>query len=119
MTKKRILGCLRVPPRLNTTALEHLKLHTLRKRRYHLDALFLIQVYLGSKFCPSVLETVGLHVPTRHLNTFLCSMFALQLKPVLLLDALQPLMLSAGTVISLENKMSPLNIFYLKQNTYS
>jgi hypothetical protein len=51
-------------------ALEYLKLHTLRKRRYHLDALFLIQVYLGSKLCPSVLETVGLRVPTRHLRDF-------------------------------------------------
>jgi hypothetical protein len=53
-----------------SNALEYLKLHTLRKRRYHLDALFLIQVYLGSKFCPSVLETVGLRVPTRHLKDF-------------------------------------------------
>jgi hypothetical protein len=51
-------------------ALEYLKLQTLRKRRYHLDALFLIQVYLGSKFCPSVLKTVGLCVPTRHLRDF-------------------------------------------------
>jgi hypothetical protein len=60
-------------PRVHYTysnALEHLKLHTLRKRRYHLDVLFLIQVYLGSKFCPSVLETVGLRVPTLHLRDF-------------------------------------------------
>jgi hypothetical protein len=35
-------------------ALEYLKLHTLRKRRYHLDALFLIQVYRGLKYCPSL-----------------------------------------------------------------
>jgi hypothetical protein len=35
---------------------------------YHLDALFLIQVYLGSKFCPYV--TFGLRVPTRHLRDF-------------------------------------------------
>jgi hypothetical protein len=28
------------------------------------------QVYLGSKFCPSVLETVGLCVPTRQLRDF-------------------------------------------------
>jgi hypothetical protein len=44
-------------------ALEQLRLHTLHKRRYHLDALFLTQVYRGSKFCPSVLETVGLRIP--------------------------------------------------------
>jgi hypothetical protein len=53
-----------------SNALEHLKLHTLHERRDHLNALFLIQVYLGSKFCPSVLETVGLRVPTRHLRDF-------------------------------------------------
>jgi hypothetical protein len=39
---------------------EYLKLHTLWKRRYHLDALFLIQVYRGLKYCPSLLEAVGL-----------------------------------------------------------
>jgi hypothetical protein len=53
-----------------SNAPEHLKLLSLRKRRDHNDALFLIQVYLGSKFCPSVLETVGLRVPTRHLRDF-------------------------------------------------
>jgi hypothetical protein len=60
-------------PRVHYTysnALEHLKLHTLRKRRYHPGVLFLIHVYLGSKFCPSVLETVGLRVPTLHLRDF-------------------------------------------------
>jgi hypothetical protein len=51
-------------------ALEYLKLHTLRKRRYHLDALFLIQVYRGLKYCPSFLEDVGLLVPTRYLRDF-------------------------------------------------
>jgi hypothetical protein len=35
-----------------------------------IDALFLIQVYIGSKLCPSVLETVGLRVPTLHLRDF-------------------------------------------------
>jgi hypothetical protein len=39
-------------------ALEYLKLHTLRKRRYRLDALFLIQVYRGIKYCPSLLEAI-------------------------------------------------------------
>jgi hypothetical protein len=41
-------------------ALEQLKLYTLYKRRYHLGVLFLIQIYLVSKFCTSLLETVGL-----------------------------------------------------------
>jgi hypothetical protein len=52
-------------------------------------------------------------------ETFLCSMFALQSKTVLLLDALKLLMLFAGTLISLEDKMTPMNIFYYKQDTYS
>jgi hypothetical protein len=55
-------------------ALDQLKLHTLHKRSYHLDALFLTQVYRGSKFCPSVLETVGLRVPIRYIRDF--SMFS-------------------------------------------
>jgi hypothetical protein len=54
-------------------ALKYLKLHTLHKRRYHLDALFLIQVYCGLKYCPSLLEAVSLRVPTRYLRDF--SMF--------------------------------------------
>jgi hypothetical protein len=44
--------------------------YTLRKRRYHLDALFFIQVYRGLKYCPSLLEAVGLRVPTRYLRDF-------------------------------------------------
>jgi hypothetical protein len=47
-------------------------------------------------------------------ETILWSMFALQLKTVRLLDGLQLLMLSAGSFMSLEDKMSPLNIFYYK-----
>jgi hypothetical protein len=39
-------------------------------RRHLLDALFLIQVYLGSKFCPSLLEVVGLRVPDRYMRDF-------------------------------------------------
>jgi hypothetical protein len=53
-------------------ALEQLKLHTLQKRRYHLDALFLTQVSGGSKFCSSVLETASLRVlpsMSRHFST--------------------------------------------------
>jgi hypothetical protein len=49
-------------------------------------------------------------------ETFLCSTFALQLKTVLLLDVLQLLMLSAGTLMSLEIILFPLNTFYCKQD---
>jgi hypothetical protein len=50
-------------------------------------------------------------------ETFLCSTFTLQLKTVLLLDVLQLLMLSAGTLMSLQDIMFHLNIFYCKQDT--
>jgi hypothetical protein len=43
-------------------------------------------------------------------------MFALKLKTILLLDVLQLLMLSAGTLISLQDIMFPLNAFYCKQD---
>jgi hypothetical protein len=51
-------------------ALVELKLHTLFIRRHRLDALFLTQVYFGLKFCPSVLEIVGLRVPARYIRDF-------------------------------------------------
>jgi hypothetical protein len=38
----------------NGCASEHLKLNTIRKRRHHLNALLLIQVYLGSTSCRSL-----------------------------------------------------------------
>jgi hypothetical protein len=53
-----------------TLALQELNLHTLRMRRHRLDAVFLTQVYSGSKFCPSVLETVGPRVPPRRIRDF-------------------------------------------------
>jgi hypothetical protein len=38
--------------------------------RHRLDAFFLTQVYSGSKFCPSVLEIVGLRVPAGFIRNF-------------------------------------------------
>jgi hypothetical protein len=46
----------------------------------------------------------------------ICYTFALQVKTVLLLDVLQLLMLSAGTLLSVEDVMFPLNTFYCKQD---
>jgi hypothetical protein len=46
------------------------------------------------------------------LETFLCSISALQLKTVPLLDAHQLLMLSAGTLMYLKQILFPLVIFY-------
>jgi hypothetical protein len=64
-------------------------------RRHRLDALFLIQVYFGLKFCPSVLEIVGLRVPARYI-TLHCSMVDAHVKIVPLLYVQQLLMLFAG-----------------------
>ncbi|PNF35161.1 hypothetical protein B7P43_G08774, partial [Cryptotermes secundus] len=92
-------------------ALEELKLHTLCTRRHCLDALFLIQVYFGSKFCPSLLEIVGLEFLLCISEILHCSMFAPYLKIVLLLDAQQLLMLSAGMLTYSEPRMFYLNKF--------
>jgi hypothetical protein len=79
------------------SALDQLNLHTLEKRRHHADALFLTQLYRGFIHYSS-LEIVGLRVPVRHIReTFPCLVFLLQVKIVLLLDALQQLMLFVGT----------------------
>jgi hypothetical protein len=56
--------------------LDKLNLQTLDVRRRHIDALFLINVCRGAKFCPSVLDAVGLRVPSRNIrkfSTFSCS----------------------------------------------
>jgi hypothetical protein len=50
--------------------LKELRGHTLPMRRHCLDALFLTQVYFGFKFCPSLLEIIGLRVPTRYIRDF-------------------------------------------------
>jgi hypothetical protein len=47
----------------SSLASEELNLQTL-------IALFLTEVYFGFKFCPSVLEIVGLRVPARHVRDF-------------------------------------------------
>jgi hypothetical protein len=49
-------------------ALGQLKSHTLRKRKYRGDALFLIYFYLRSELCRSLLETVDLRVPAQYIK---------------------------------------------------
>jgi hypothetical protein len=49
---------------------ERLNLLTLHKRRRHFYALFLIHVFSGTKYCPSVLETDGLRVRTPNICNF-------------------------------------------------
>jgi hypothetical protein len=41
---------------------------TLHIRRRHSDVLFLINMFSGSVCSPSVLETVGIRVPTRNVT---------------------------------------------------
>jgi hypothetical protein len=73
--------------------------HTLHKWRYRLGALPLIQVYLGSKFCPSLFETVGLRVATLCIRD--SSMFSLcsSSKTVRLLEVHQLLIWFVRTLI--------------------
>jgi hypothetical protein len=47
-----------------------LNLQTLHIRRRHFDAFFLINVFSGTKHYPSVLEIVGILVPTRNIRNF-------------------------------------------------
>ena len=58
-------------------ALDKLKLPTLHTRRRQIDALFLIRTFNGSLNCPSVLETVGIRVPSRNIRNY--SMFCCSL----------------------------------------
>jgi hypothetical protein len=39
-------------------------------RRCHLDALFLLNIFSGSIFCPTLVETVGLRVSNRDFRDF-------------------------------------------------
>jgi hypothetical protein len=50
--------------------LEKLNLQTLHIRHCHFDALFLINVFSSTKYYPSVLETVSIHVPTQNIHNF-------------------------------------------------
>jgi hypothetical protein len=56
--------------------LEKLNLQKLHIRRRHSDALLFRNVHNGVKYRPSLLETVGIHVPDRNIRgriTFSCS----------------------------------------------
>jgi hypothetical protein len=81
-------------------------------RKHHLDPLFLIPVHLGSKFCPCVLEIVGLAVPAWHIRYVALFNFS-SCKNVPLLDEHQLLMF-AGTLTSSE----PLIVFILYLASY-
>jgi hypothetical protein len=67
-------------------------------RRHRLDAVFLIQVCRGFKFCPSVFEIIGLPSCYSVYQTLLCSISAPRVNIVPLLDVHQLLMSFAGAL---------------------
>jgi hypothetical protein len=82
-----------------TLALQELNLHALRMRRHRFDAVFLTQVYSGSKFCPSVLETVVSEFLLGVFAILLCSVSAPLVEIVPPQDVDRLLMLSAGMIM--------------------
>jgi hypothetical protein len=74
--------------------------------------IILIGIYSGSKFCPSLLETVGLQFPAWYIRDFRLFNVRFSSIIVLLLHALQLLMLFAGTLVYLETKLFLLIVFY-------
>jgi hypothetical protein len=54
-------------------SLEKLNLETLHIRLRHFDAMFLINVFSGTRHCPSVLETVDIRVFTRNIRNLTSS----------------------------------------------
>jgi hypothetical protein len=57
----------------------------------HLDALFLVNAYNGFKFCPSLFETVDIHVPIQNFRGFpLFTILVPHVKLAPLLDVHQP-----------------------------
>jgi hypothetical protein len=53
-----------------TNVLNYPKFHTWSDRRCQLEALFLLNVFTGSKFYPIILEIVGLRMPNRNFGDF-------------------------------------------------
>jgi hypothetical protein len=58
--------------------LNYSQLHTLSARRRHLNVLILTNVFIGSKYFPTLLEGDGLRVPNRNFRHF--SLFNVNLK---------------------------------------
>jgi hypothetical protein len=50
--------------------LEILNLLTLHNRRRHFDALFLMNVFIGTKYFLSALKTLSIRVPARNIRNF-------------------------------------------------
>jgi hypothetical protein len=87
-------------------ASDYSQLHTWHKRTCHLDALLLIQVCLGAKFCSLLrfLKVLPLEFLLGTPKKFLCSVSLIQGKIVVLLGTIQLLMLRLGTLSYLEVK---------------
>jgi hypothetical protein len=59
-----------VIPRKYDLILNCLNFRTLHSRRRHLDALFLINIFKSKMNCHSIMDTVGIRVPTRQIRDF-------------------------------------------------
>jgi hypothetical protein len=82
-----------------TNVLNYLKFHTLNDRRCHLDAFFLLNVFIGSKFRPTLLQTVGLQARNRNFRDFKLFHVDFSRRTVLPLDAHRRLMASLAVVV--------------------
>jgi hypothetical protein len=75
-------------------------------------AQFVIEVSLGSKFCPSALEILVLQFLLGISDTSLCSLSAPQVKIVLLLGAHQLLLLCEATFTCSKSKLFILIVLF-------
>jgi hypothetical protein len=92
--------------------IEHIKLHTLYKRRYNFDGLFYIQVHLVLNPVLLCLKLLVYELLLRILKILLCSLSGLLVKIALLTDEAQMLMLFIRTITYLESELFPWNVYY-------
>lgn len=92
------------------TVLNYMKFHSSVRRR-HPDALFL-NIDNGSKLCSSILENVGLRVPTEISELLICFVLAVNVATVLF-DALRQLMPSVAMLLYSVEGRSSLTIYYM------
>jgi hypothetical protein len=59
---------------------------------------FLTDVFNGSKYCSTILETVGLHMPNQNFRDFCFFNVDFKVEPVIPLDALRRKMTSTVTL---------------------
>jgi hypothetical protein len=97
----------------DASAEEHLQLHTLsRGYTYHLDELFLIQGHRSSNSVLSFWKLLIFECLLCIYDIILCSIYAVRVNIVFVVDELQVLILSLWMLANLESKLFLLFIFY-------